>query len=149
MGGAATASAGDAPVEFDQLPPRWEPTPVRPRLPVGVALVAILIAISAVIMVLAGALYLLDLTGTSYVPSSIDLFPSIGFLGAVILMVLGLALLTIATSLWRQETWALWTTLVIVFGTTLYLFFTGSITVLFVLLVVLFVYLLSVRRYFY
>ncbi|MGP8073295.1 MAG: hypothetical protein ACLPZM_09280 [Thermoplasmata archaeon] len=149
MGGSATASAGDAPVSFDTLPPQWEPTPVRPSLPVGIAVVAILLAVAAVVLVLGGALFLLNEAGTSYVPSALDLFPSVSFLGAVILMVLGVALLALATSLWRQETWALWSTLVLVFGTTIYLFFTESITVLFVLLVILFVYLLSVRRYFY
>ncbi len=149
MGGSATASAGDGPVTFDRLPPAWEPTPVRPHLPIGVAVVSILIAVAAVVLVLGGALYLLNEVGTTYVPPAFDLFPSVSFLGAVILMVLGVALLALATSLWRQETWALWSTLVLVFGTTLYLFFTESITVLFVLLVILFVYLLAVRRYFY
>jgi hypothetical protein len=149
MGGSVNASAGDAPVSFDQLPPRWEPTSERPRLPIGVAVVAILIAFAGVVMVIAGALFLLNQLGTGYVPSEVDLFPSVSLLGALILMVLGVALLVIATSLWRQETWALWTTMVIVFGSTIYLFFTGSITILFLLLVFLLVYLLSVRRYFY
>ena len=103
------------------------------------AVVSILIAVAAVVLVLGGALYLLNEVGTTYVPPAFDLFPSVSFLGAVILMVLGVALLALATSLWRQETWALWSTLVLVFGTTLYLFFTESITALFVLLVILFV----------
>jgi len=149
MGGTATASAGDAPVTFETLPPAWEPTPDRPRLPVGVAVVAILLAISAVVLVLGGALFLLNELGTTYVPSALDLFPSVSFLGAIILMVLGVALLALATSLWRQESWALWSTLVLVFGVTSYLFFLESITVLFLLLVILLVYLLAVRRYFY
>ena len=149
MGGTATASAGEGPVSFEKLPPAWEPTPVRPRLPVGVAVVSVLLAIAAVVLILGGALFLLNEVGTGFVPSVLDLFPSVSFLGAVILMVLGVALLALATSLWRQETWALWSTLVLVFGTTIYLFFTESITVLFVLLIILFVYLLSVRRYFY
>jgi hypothetical protein len=106
-------------------------------------------AVAGVVMVLGGLLYLLGQFGSNVFPSALDLFPSINLLGSGILVVLGVALLVIATSLWRQETWSLWTTLAIVFGTTVYLFFTGSITVLFVLLVVLFVYLLSVRRYFY
>ncbi len=149
MGSASTASGGDSPVTFDSLPPRWEPTPVVPRLPVGVAIVSILIALVAIVMVLGGALYLLDQFGTTYVPSVLDLFPSVDLLGAAILLFLGVALLGVATALWRQETWALWTTLVLVFATTVYLFFTDSITVLFILLVLLFIYLLAVRRYFY
>ncbi|MGI0156676.1 MAG: hypothetical protein ACREDE_11175, partial [Thermoplasmata archaeon] len=75
--------------------------------------------------------------------------PSIDLWGAAIVVILGAALLGIATALWRQETWALWTTIVLIFAATTYLFFTGSITVLFLIFVVLFVYLISVRRYFY
>jgi hypothetical protein len=151
MGGSSTANAngGGSAVTFDRLPPSWEPTSAVPRLPVGVAVVSVLIAVAGVVMVLGGLLYLLGQFGSNFFPSALDLFPSINLLGSGILVVLGVALLVIATSLWRQETWSLWTTLAIVFGTTVYLFFTGSITVLFVLLVVLFVYLLSVRRYFY
>ncbi|HTS32564.1 MAG TPA: hypothetical protein VMI55_01310 [Thermoplasmata archaeon] len=149
MGSASTATGGDSPVTFDSLPPRWEPTPVVPRLPVGVAVVSILIAIVAIVMVLGGVLYLLDQFGSTLVPSVLDLFPSVDLLGATILLVLGICLLAVATALWRQETWALWTTLVLVFATTVYLFFTDSITVLFILLVLLFIYLLAVRRYFY
>jgi hypothetical protein len=145
---AGTASTG-APVSFDHLPPSWEPTPVRPRLPIGVAVVSVLIAVFAVVMVLAGLLFLLAQLVGNLVPPSLEIFQSIDVLGAAILVILGAAFLGIATSLWRQETWALWTTLVLVFGTCAYLFFTDSISILFVIFVVLFVYLISVRRYFY
>jgi len=82
-------------------------------------------------------------------PPSLEIFPSIDVYGAAVLAVLGAALIGIATSLWRQETWALWTTIVLVFATAAYLFFTDYITVLFLVFVVLFLYLISVRRYFY
>lgn len=136
-------------VDFDHLPPRWEPTPVRPRLPVGVAVVSVLIAVFAVLMVLGGLIFFLAQFVGNVVPTSLELFPSIDLIGAAILVILGACLLGIATSLWRQETWALWTTIVIVFGTAAFLFFTGSITILFLIFVVLFIYLLAVRRYFY
>jgi hypothetical protein len=145
----SSSASGDAPVAFESLPPRWEPTAVIPRRPLGVAVLAVLIALFALVIVLAGMIYLLAAYVGPFVPASLDLFPSIDLLGAVILVLLGAALLGIATSLWRQETWALWTTIVIVFLTTAYLFFTGSLTVLFLVFVVLFVYLISVRRYFY
>ena len=146
---SGTSASASAPVEFEHLPPRWEPAPVRPRLPIGVAVIAVVIAGFSVLMVLAGLLFLLAQLSGNVVPSSLEIFQSIDVWGAVILVVLGAALLGIATSLWRQETWALWTTIVLVFGTTAYLFFTGSITILFLIFVVLFVYLISVRRYFY
>lgn len=145
---SGTASS-DTAVTFDHLPPQWEPTPVIPRRPLGVAVIAVLISFVAIVLVVAGLLFLLSSYIGTYVPSSLDLIPSIDLLGAVILVVLGAALLGIATSLWNQETWALWTTVVLVFATTTYLFFTGSITVLFLIFVVVFVYLISVRRYFY
>jgi len=152
MGGSAAASAGaasSAPVEFDHLPPAWEPTPVRPHLPLGVAVVSVLIAALGVVMLLAGLLFLLSTLVTDLVPSSLEIFQSIDIYGAAILAILGAALIGIATSLWRQETWALWTTIVLVFATATYLFFTGSVSVLFLVFVVLFIYLISVRRYFY
>ncbi len=45
-------------------------------------------------------------------PSVFDLFPSVDYLGAGVLLGLGISLLAIATALWRQETWALWVTIV-------------------------------------
>ncbi len=145
----AAASASDSGPEYGHLPPAWEPTPVRPRLPIGVGLVSVVIALFGVVMLLAGLLFLLATVAGTVVPSSLEIFQSIDLYGAAILAILGAALIGIATSLWRQETWALWTTLVLVFATAAYLFFTGSITVLFLVFVVLFLYLISVRRYFY
>ena len=150
MGGGAAANAPVASGEVGHLPPAWEPTPVRPRLPVGVALLAVLIGIAGFVMVLGALLFVLTVSlGTSVLPTSLEIFQAADLFEALILLVVGVALLAIATSLWRQETWALWTTIVLVFVTTAYLFFTGFITVLFVLFVVLLVYLLAVRRYFY
>ncbi len=146
---SATASSPDAPVSFGHLPPRWEPTPVRPRLPIGVGIVSVLAAALAVIMMLAGLLFLLAILVPAYVPPSLEIFTSIDIYGAGILIVLGAALLSVATALWHQETWALWMTIVLVFATAAYLFFTASISVLFLIVVVLFIYLISVRRYFY
>ncbi len=149
MSGSSTASSTDAPVAYQQLPPRWTPSSARPRLPLGVAVVSVLIALLGLAMLLAGLLFLLGLLFGNAVPMVFEVFQSIDLYGAGILAIVGALLLGVATSLWRQETWALWTTIVLVFAATAYLFFTGSITVLFVLLVVLFVYLLAVRRYFY
>ena len=114
-----------------------------------VAILAVIIAFLAVVMVLAGLLFVLNSAFGAVVPASLEIFQSIDLYGAAILAILGAALIGIATALWRQETWALWTTLVLVFATAAYLFFTGSITILFLVFVVLFVYLISVRRYFY
>jgi hypothetical protein len=146
---SATAPSPAASLAVEHLPPRWEPTPYHPRLPIGVAIVSVLIAVFAVVMVLAGLLFFLAAYFGDVVPASLEIFQSIDLYGAGILMVLGASLLAVATALWRQETWALWVTLLLVFGTTAYLFFTGSITVLFLIFVVVFIYLICVRRYFY
>lgn len=143
------STSADSAVTFDHLPPQWEPTPVVPRRPLGVAVIAVLISLFAVVLVLAGLLFLLASYLGPFVPTGLDLIPSLDVWGAAIVVLVGAALLGIATSLWNQETWALWTTIVLVFATMAYLFFTDSITVLFLIFVVLFVYLISVRRYFY
>lgn len=146
---AGSRSSGDSPVTFDRLPPHWEPTPTVPHRPLGVAVISVVIALVALALVLAGLIFLLSAYLGGFVPSSLELIPSLDLWGAAIVVFLGAALIGIATALWRQETWALWTTVVLIFATTAYLFFTGSITVLFLIFVVLFVYLISVRRYFY
>ncbi len=149
MSGGATVSATPAAMDVEHLPPAWEPTPVRPRLPLGVAIVSVLIGLVGFVMVLGAVLFVLNQLVGATVPSTLEIFSAFDTFGALILLVVGVALLSVATSLWRQETWALWTTIVLVFGMTAYLFFTGFITILFVLFVVLLVYLLAVRRYFY
>jgi hypothetical protein len=146
---ASATAEGSSPIEIEHLPPRWEPEPIQPRLPIGVGILSILIAIAGIILVLAGLLFLMSVSFPSIVPGTLNIVHSVSTLGAVILSVLGITLLVVATALWRQETWALWTLIVLVFLTEAYLFFTASISVLFVILLVLFVYLLAVRRYFY
>jgi hypothetical protein len=145
----ATSSGANAPVEIDHLPPRWEPEPIRPRLPIGVAVVSLLLGIMGVVLVLAGLLALLVVGFALFVPTSLEIFQSLSLIGAVMITILGIMFLVVATCLWRQETWALWTTIVLVFLTEAYLFFIGSISILFLVFLVLFVYLLTVRRYFY
>ena len=151
MSGGATANAKGQGTsgEVEHLPPAWEPTPVRPRLPLGVAFTSVLIGFIGFVMILDAVLFALATFSSASVPTSLEIFSTGSLFGAVIVLVVGAALLVIATSLWRQETWALWTTIVLVFLTTAYLFFTGFITILFVLFVILLVYLLAVRRYFY
>jgi hypothetical protein len=144
-----TAPAAKDPLEVGHLPPAWEPTPVRPRLPLGVGFTSVLIGLVGFVMILDAVLFALNTFSSASVPTSLEIFSTVNLLGALIVLVVGAALLVIATSLWRQETWALWTTIGLVFVTTAYLFFTGFITILFVLFVILLVYLLAVRRYFY
>lgn len=141
--------AGPPPVTVEHLPPRWEPGPIRPPLPLGVAVLSVLIAIIGALLLVAGCLFLLHYYLASAVPASLLILSSIDAVGAAILVLFGAVLISVATALWRQETWALWTTIVVVFFALAYLFFTGSITVLFLLFLLLFIYLFTVRHHFY
>ncbi len=146
---AAHRSSAAADGTVGHLPPRWTPTPVVPSLPIGVAVLAVLIAIAGLVVLLAGILYLLSAYFTSLVPATLLIVRSVDPIGAVVLVVLGAILLSVATALWRLEAWALWTTVVALFLAVAYLFFTASITVLFLLLLLLFIYLLTVRHHFF
>jgi hypothetical protein len=131
------------------LPPHWEPTPIRPLLPVGVAIFSVLIALAGIVVVVSGALFLLNAFLPGYVPSELLILHSVDVLGAAILLLVGAVLIAVASALWHQERWALWTTIVVLFFALSYLFFTASITILFLVFQVLFIYLLAVRRHFY
>ena len=143
------SSAGGGSVEVSHLPPHWEPTPVRPLLPVGVAILSVLIALVGVVVMVSGILYLLNAYAPGLVPPELLILSGVDVVGAAILILFGGVMIGVATALWRQERWALWTTVVVTFGALAYLFFTASITVLFLVLLVLFIYLLAVRRHFY
>ena len=146
---ARSASSGAPAVEVHKLPPRWEPTPVTPSLPIGVALLSVVIALAGVVILLAGSLFLLNAYLGTVVPPDLLIVRSVDPIGAAILVLMGAILLSVATALWRQEAWALWTTIVVVFAALAYMFFTASITVIFLLFLVLFIYLLTVRHHFY
>jgi hypothetical protein len=142
--------AANAPVRVHHLPKPYQPPPLRPSLPLGVALFSVALAIVALIVLLAGALVLLNtFLGTTVVPSSLLITTSIDPWGAAIFVVLGAALLALARALWDLELWSLWVTVGLIFLGESYLFFTGSLTVAFLILLALFIYLLSVRHHFY
>jgi ABC-type Fe3+-siderophore transport system permease subunit len=137
------------PLTISHLPPRWDPPPIRPPLPIGVAVLSVLIALVGALLLVSGCLFLLHYYFPTAVPATLLILSSIDVVGGAILVLFGAVLISVATALWRQETWALWTTVVVVFLALTYLFFTGSITVLFVVFLLLFIYLLTVRHHFY
>lgn len=141
--------------EFDHLPDSWETFAHVPQRPIGVALLSVLIAAAGMLAILGALFFLLShylgwATPTSVLPGPLD-FASVlgGPFGALLTLVVGGVGLGVATALWHQEVWALWTVTVFAFAGVAYLLFTGTFTVLLVLLVVLAIYLLAVRRYFY
>lgn len=145
---AAPADAS-APLRVGHLPPAWNPTLPPPSRPLGVAILAVLLALGAVATILSGVFFLVNTYAGTLFPSSLLIVQNVDILGAAILIVLGAVLLALSQALWRQETWALWTTVAILFAGLTYLFFTDSITVLFLVFLVLFIYLLAVRQHFY
>jgi hypothetical protein len=154
MSGGSARSAGAAgpaaPVEVGHLPKPYVPPPLKPSLPLGVAVLAVLIALVGIILLIAGALVLLNLLmGTTVVPTTYLITKSVDEYGAAILVVLGAAMLALSRALWDLERWALYVTVGLLFAGLTYLFFTGSITVLFVFALVIFIYLLTVRHHFY
>jgi hypothetical protein len=148
----ATAS-GEAPatrVRIQHLPKLAPTPPLRPSLPIGVAVLALLLGLASVVVLLAGALVLLNVfLGGAIVPTTLFIATTIDPWGAAILIVLGAALLAIARALWDLERWSLYVSVGGAFLGLTYLFFTGSVTVLFLLLLGIFVYLLTVRHHFY
>ncbi|HKV90882.1 MAG TPA: hypothetical protein VJQ43_06810 [Thermoplasmata archaeon] len=146
---ARPAAASNGAPEVQHLPAHWEPTPVRPSLPVGVAIVAVLIALGGLVVLVSGLLFLLNAYAGTAIPTQLLIVHQVDVVGAAVLVLLGAVLLGVASALWNQEAWALYTTVVVLFLALGYLFFTSTITVVFLLFLVLFVYLLAVRHHFF
>ncbi|HUI38675.1 MAG TPA: hypothetical protein VLY85_03485 [Thermoplasmata archaeon] len=147
--GPSRATRSDRGVEVGHLPPAWQPATATPSLPIGVAVISFLVGLLGLVLLLAGGLFLLSYYTAGAFPSSLLIVHSIEPFGAALLVVLGAVLLALATALWRQELWALYTTVLIVFGVLAFLFFTDFITYLFLVLLAVFIYLLAVRHHFY
>ncbi|MGD0718405.1 MAG: hypothetical protein ABSA15_02335 [Thermoplasmata archaeon] len=129
--------------EFDHLPESWETFAHVPRRPIGM-----LAIVGATFYLVAH--YVGWATPATALPTSLNFAEVLGGpFGALVTLVVGGVGLGVATSLWRQEVWALWTVTVFAFAGLTYLLFTGSYTVLLLVMALLLVYLLVVRRYFY
>jgi len=141
--------------EFDHLPESWETFAHVPRRPIGIALISVVIAAIGMLAIVGATFYLVAhyvgwATPATALPTSLNFAEVLGGpFGALVTLVVGGVGLGVATSLWRQEVWALWTVTVFAFAGLTYLLFTGSYTVLLLVMALLLVYLLVVRRYFY
>lgn len=146
---ARPAAASTGAPEVQHLPAQWEPRSVQPTLPIGVAVLSVLIALGGLVVLVSGLLFLLNAYLGTAIPTQLLIVHQVDVIGAAVLVLLGAVLLGVATALWNQEAWALYTTVVVLFLALGYLFFTSTITVLFLLFLVLFVYLLAVRHHFF
>jgi hypothetical protein len=134
--------------EFDHLPPLLFPPGYRPRRPLGVGVVSLLVGSFGTVLVLSGILANLVAYGGPLVPASLSIVGSTDAVVNGILAGVGAVLIVVATGLWRQEEWALYTLSGLALAGMIYLLLVGSVTLLFLLLLILGLYLLFVRRYF-
>jgi hypothetical protein len=118
------------------------------RLPIGVAILAVLIGIVGLFLVLIGLFVALafGLFGGAF--HSAELFGA-GLIGGILLLIFGVILLVVASGLWHQELWALVLSLIVIGILIVSAFLSGVIVSLYgIVLVLLFVYLLVVNRHF-
>ncbi len=146
---ATSADDGDGPPTVQHLPPVWARQLPPPSLPIGVAILAIVTAAIGVLLIVSGILFDLTYYGSVVLPSSLIILHIGDPLGAIVLVVLGGVIAILSSALWHQELWAFYLTVGFLFLGLAYLFFTDSITYLFVIVLVVFIYLIAVRHHFY
>lgn len=149
---ASSADSDDATAaapNVQHLPPVWERQLPPPSLPIGVAMLSIITAAVGVLLVVSGLLFVLNFYGSFILPSSLVIFHVGSPTGATVLVILGVVIGLLSSALWHQELWAFYLTVGFLFLGLAYLFFTDSITYLFVIVLVVFIYLIAVRHHFY
>jgi hypothetical protein len=117
------------------------------RLPLGVAIIAILIGIFGFFVFIVGLLLLLFGTAVAVGGGSVGVFGLGGAIGGLIILILGLIFLAVAFGLWNQELWALVLAILV-------LLFYGAVEfvshswVALIIVVLLLVYLVAVSKHF-
>jgi hypothetical protein len=77
------------------------------RLPLGVAVIAILIGVFGFFVLFGGLLLLVFGTTVAIGGGSVAVFGTTGTVAGLILLILGIIILAVASGLWNQELWAL------------------------------------------
>ena len=134
---------------IEHLPPIWERQLPPPSLPIGVGILAFASAALGVLLVVSGILFVLNYYASLIVPASLVIVHVGAPVTATVLVILGVVVLILSTALWRQELWSFYLMVGFLFLGLAYLFFTGSLTYLFVIVLVVFIYLIAVRHHFY
>jgi hypothetical protein len=117
--------------------------------PLGVTIVAILIGIFGFLLLVSGALLLAGASGFAIVGLPSHFFGVGGPVAGLVGLVVGLVLLGLALGLWNLRMWAYVLSLVFVLFELISFGLSGGILSLgFIVLLFLFVYLLVVARYF-
>ncbi|HLY76715.1 MAG TPA: hypothetical protein VKT21_02375 [Thermoplasmata archaeon] len=139
----------DSPTKVQHLPPIWERQLPPPSLPIGVAILSILAAAIGVVLMVSGVLFVLAYYASLVVPATLVIFHVGNPVGAVVLVVLGAVIALLSSALWHQELWSFYLMVGFLFLGLTYLFFTDSITYLFLIVLAVFIYLIAVRHHFY
>jgi hypothetical protein len=139
----------ETPGKVQHLPPIWERQLPPPSLPIGVAVLAIVTAAIGVVLIVSGILFVLNYYGSVLLPGSLVFFHVGNPIGATVLVVLGVVIALLSSALWHQELWSFYLMVGFLFLGLAYLFFTDSITYLFLIVLVVFIYLIAVRHHFY
>ncbi len=118
------------------------------RLPLGVAILAILIGIFGFFVLIGGLLLLLTAAGISVgALGPTVVFGMTGIGAAIILLIIGLVILGTAFGLWNQELWALILAIIVLLFYVV-VDFLGNAWLGLVIGVLLLVYLVAVSRHF-
>jgi hypothetical protein len=129
-------------------PPAPPPTPPQRSLPIGVAILSILIGIYGFLVFLTGLLLFVNIG----IPTYLGHPPTFGLAGlelAAIVTIIGLIILGIGVALWRLRLWALVLALLFLLYEVIAYAYAGHYeSIGFILALLLFVYLLAVNRHF-
>jgi hypothetical protein len=118
----------------------------EPGLPLGVAILAVLIGLFGLFYVVIGLLGLfINLAGLGVAPA----FVHTGVIAALFLLVVGIIMLVVATGLWDQELWALVLCIIIVGALFILDVVNGALfTLSGIVSGLLLIYLVAVHRHF-
>jgi|SRR5580700_8009354 hypothetical protein len=116
------------------------------RLPLGVAILAILIGIFGFFVLLAGIIVILFGVGIGLAAGS-TVFGIGGLVGGIIVLILGIVILAVASGLWDQELWALALAIIVLLFYGVVEFVSSSWLGL-LIVVALLIYLVAVANHF-
>jgi hypothetical protein len=118
------------------------------QLPLGVAILAVLIGIFGFFILLLGVLLLLSVAGLALGGLGItSVFGVTGLVAGLVIVIVGAVILAVATGLWDQELWALVLAILVLLFYGFVEFSNGSWFGL-LIVVLLLVYLVAVSRHF-
>jgi hypothetical protein len=114
------------------------------RLPLGVAILAVLVGIFGFFVLLAGIILLVVGVGIGL---SVSVLGFTGAIAGLILLLIGAVILAVATGLWDQELWALVLAIIVLLFYGAVEFFSAA-WLGFIIVVLLLIYLVAVSSHF-